>query len=98
MADPAPREILRDARAKINLFLRVLGLREDEYHDLETLIVPISLSDEVLCREAKSGLSLRIESPGGSGQPADPLSEGPDNLVVVAALALAEARPAGLGA
>lgn len=100
MADPAPREVRRSAQAKINLFLRVLGLREDEYHDLETLIVPISLADEVLCREAKSGLSLRVESPaaGGAGQPADPLSEGPDNLVVVAALALAEARPSGLGA
>jgi 4-diphosphocytidyl-2-C-methyl-D-erythritol kinase len=96
--EPEPREVRKQARAKINLFLRVLGLREDEYHDLETLIVPVSLADEVLCREAKSGLSLRVELPGGAGSSSEPVSEGPDNLVVVAALALAEARPAGLGA
>ena len=78
------REVTREAYAKINLFLRVLGLREDGYHDLESLIVPISLHDTVTCREAQR-LSLSV----AGGDPS--LSEGPDNLVVVAALALAEA-------
>lgn len=98
MPQKTDAEVRRPARAKINLFLRVLGLREDEYHDLETLIVPISLADEVSCRRVATGLSLRVDTPPGPGGASEPVSEGPDNLVVVAALALAEARPAGLGA
>jgi 4-diphosphocytidyl-2-C-methyl-D-erythritol kinase len=78
------REVTREAYAKINVFLRVLGVRDDGYHDLESLVVPISLHDTVTCREAQR---LNLSVVGG-----DPsLSDGPDNLVVVAALALAEA-------
>lgn len=77
------REVTRNAYAKINLFLRVLGEREDGYHDLESLVVPISLYDTVTCREA-TRLNLSV----AGGDPS--LSEGPDNLAIVAALALAE--------
>ena len=35
------------AHAKINVFLRVLGRREDGYHEIQSLISPISLADEV---------------------------------------------------
>jgi 4-diphosphocytidyl-2-C-methyl-D-erythritol kinase len=36
-----------EARAKINLFLRVIGSRADGFHELETLVVPIELSDRL---------------------------------------------------
>src|SRR5262245_31656290 len=35
------------APAKINLSLRVLGRRSDGFHEIETLIAPISLCDEI---------------------------------------------------
>lgn len=35
------------APAKINLSLRLLGKREDGYHEIETLMAPLSLADEV---------------------------------------------------
>lgn len=82
-------EVVRQANAKINLFLRVLGRRKDEYHEVETLIAPISLADEVTCRKAKK-LLLHLDDPS--------LPAGPDNLAIVAALALAEACGGGAGA
>src|SRR2546423_3551369 len=33
------------APAKLNLFLEVLGQRADGYHEIETLMVPVSLCD-----------------------------------------------------
>jgi 4-diphosphocytidyl-2-C-methyl-D-erythritol kinase len=39
LAEPAP--------AKINLFLRVVGRRADGYHELDSVFVPVSLSDRV---------------------------------------------------
>ncbi len=84
-------EVTRLARAKINLFLRVLGRREDGYHDLESLIVPLTLADEVVCREAPA-LRLHV----AEGGPV--VSDGPDNLAIVAALELAEICAPGTGA
>lgn len=77
------REVTWEAHAKVNLFLRVHRLREDGYHDLSSLIVPLSLHDTVTCREAGR---LNLSIGGGEGS----LTAGPDNLAVVAALALGE--------
>ena len=43
------------APAKINLFLRVVGRRKDGYHRLDTVLVPISLYDEIKIQKVKSG-------------------------------------------
>jgi len=41
------------APAKVNLVLRVGSLRSDGYHDLETLLVPLDLADDVEIRVAR---------------------------------------------
>jgi 4-diphosphocytidyl-2-C-methyl-D-erythritol kinase len=84
------RTIRREARAKINVFLRVLSTREDGYHEIESLVVPISLADRVVVRPAEE---LRVEI---AGEPA--FSPGGLNLSLVAALALADACGDAAGA
>ena len=39
--------LAEDACAKINLFLRVTGRRADGYHQLDSIFVPISISDRI---------------------------------------------------
>jgi 4-diphosphocytidyl-2-C-methyl-D-erythritol kinase len=42
------------APAKINLYLRVVGRRKDGYHLLDTVLVPISLYDEIEIQRLKA--------------------------------------------
>lgn len=56
------------APAKINIYLRVLGKRPDNYHELSTIMVPISLADEISLGKTSSGITL---SAPGSGCPAE---------------------------
>ena len=56
-------EISRLAHAKINLFLRVRGLREDGYHEIESLVLPVSLHDRVV---VKPGEELSVSVGGES--------------------------------
>jgi 4-diphosphocytidyl-2-C-methyl-D-erythritol kinase len=44
------RAVARRAHAKINVFLRAVGRRDDGYHELETLVLPVSLHDVVTAR------------------------------------------------
>lgn len=71
------------AHAKVNVFLRVLGRRADDYHEVETLLLPISLADHVTVGPA-GGLTLAVEGPTAEGVP-----EGDANLAIRAARALA---------
>ncbi len=48
--------------AKINLFLRVLGVRADGYHEIETLFQAIGLDDELII--AKRGTETTLQVPG----------------------------------
>jgi 4-diphosphocytidyl-2-C-methyl-D-erythritol kinase len=82
-----PASITRLAAAKINLFLRVLGARDDGYHDLESLVVPISLGDRVTVTEDER-LSVDVT---GERRATDGVPVGGLNLALVAALALADA-------
>jgi 4-diphosphocytidyl-2-C-methyl-D-erythritol kinase len=84
--------VRRRARAKLNVFLRVLSLRDDGYHELESLVLPLTLADdvgvapadrlrvEVVDADALEAWGGRSDVPGGGL-----------NLALVAALALAEA-------
>jgi len=66
------------APAKLNLFLEILGRRDDGYHDLESLMVTVDLFDRLSFADDPSGrITLRTDDPA--------LTTGPDNLVVRAA-------------
>jgi 4-diphosphocytidyl-2-C-methyl-D-erythritol kinase len=79
------RVVRREAHAKINVYLRVLGRRPDGYHDIDSLIVPVSLADTLTFRFHQE---LRFEV-GGPLADRVPLDE--TNLVIQAALAMAAA-------
>ena len=49
--------------AKINLFLQVTGRRPDGYHELVTLMSPISLCDVMTFNFETEGISVRCDSP-----------------------------------
>jgi 4-diphosphocytidyl-2-C-methyl-D-erythritol kinase len=56
--------VKKSAPAKINLNLRILGKREDGFHELSTLMVPLSLADELTVERAEgAGVELRCDDP-----------------------------------
>ncbi|RMD97722.1 MAG: 4-(cytidine 5'-diphospho)-2-C-methyl-D-erythritol kinase [Deltaproteobacteria bacterium] len=50
-----------DTPAKINLFLAIRGRCDDGYHEIDTLFVPLSLSDRVRVTEGGEGIVLVVE-------------------------------------
>ena len=52
----------RRAHAKLNVFLRVVGVRNDGYHDIETVILPLELHDVVIA-EHSNGFAVAVEGP-----------------------------------
>jgi 4-diphosphocytidyl-2-C-methyl-D-erythritol kinase len=48
------------APAKINLYLRVLGRRQDGYHELETVFQAVDLSDELFIEETSGPSTLQV--------------------------------------
>ena len=51
------------APAKINLSLRVLGKREGGFHEIETLIAPISLADKIDIERQSRWIDFSCDDP-----------------------------------
>jgi 4-diphosphocytidyl-2-C-methyl-D-erythritol kinase len=84
-----------DCPAKLNLYLDVLGSRTDGFHELETLLVPVRICDQLRWEDtpnlpAKPSLRIR-ELPHPCSATAESLSSGADNLVSRATERLAQA-------
>jgi len=63
MVSPRAPLIIR-SYAKINLYLRVINKRKDNYHNLETLFARIDLSDEIIIKPRKDSLvKVRCSDP-----------------------------------
>jgi len=70
------------AAAKINLDLRILGRRSDGFHEVQTLIQTIDMTDEIRATVAPSEVFDLQVTPAGA------VSSGIDNLIMRAAEAL----------
>ncbi len=79
--------LLWRAPAKINLTLRILGRRDDGYHELDSIVAKVTLYDELIFRPRRDG-QIRLTCSGLDCGAAE------DNLVLRAAKLLPE-RQAG---
>jgi 4-diphosphocytidyl-2-C-methyl-D-erythritol kinase len=103
------KQIVVHAPAKLNLFLEILGKRPDGFHEIETVMTPVSLCDTLTLVDEPAGrLQLACETVGTAQLaatarhaglvPPTPLPGGADNLVVRALEALRRAAGIELGA
>ncbi|HEY3226239.1 MAG TPA: 4-(cytidine 5'-diphospho)-2-C-methyl-D-erythritol kinase [Planctomycetota bacterium] len=74
-----------DCPAKVNLYLDVLGRRPDGYHDLVTVMVPVTLCDTIAVEPVRRRDLLEVDPPGAA-------PPGPDNTVHRAVRALRAVR------
>jgi 4-diphosphocytidyl-2-C-methyl-D-erythritol kinase len=77
------------APAKINLSLRVSGKRNDGFHEIETVIAPVSLADELTIEKQSRWIDFSCNDPS--------IPRGDDNLVVRAAKRFLEATKVKAG-
>lgn len=83
MVETAGRTLTMRSPAKINWTLKVIRRREDGYHELESLVSPVSLYDELtFSQRDEPGIRIECDRPG------IPLDE--SNLVAKAVRLLAE--------
>jgi len=72
---------------KINLLLNVPGQRDDGFHEIESIMMPVPLHDEIRFEKTSEGIELTCSNPR--------LSTGADNLVHRAATAFFEFTGSG---
>ena len=72
------RTVEIEAPAKTNLWLRILGQREDGYHEIQTRMVPLSLADQIRIEPIPTEEGIRFSCSDES------LTTGEDNLVIKA--------------
>lgn len=87
VAKSSAGELVEDARAKVNLTLRVVGRRVDGYHDLESVVAFADCADRLSLRP---GAELQLAT---TGPLADACGVTDDNLVLKAARLLGERVP-----
>src|SRR4051812_28865309 len=102
-------DLKRTARApaKLNLFLQVLGRRADGFHDVENVMVPVRLADQVTFRTlhpaaaASIGeiqLEVHASFAGHSSSHSHNVPTGADNLIARALELLQQKSGSSLGA
>jgi 4-diphosphocytidyl-2-C-methyl-D-erythritol kinase len=79
------------APAKINLSFEIKGRREDGFHEIETLMAPISLADRLTIERGTATGGLQFSCDDSS------LSNGEENLVVQAARLFQKTTKIGAG-
>ncbi len=84
-----PLHLICRSYAKINLYLDVLGKRDDGYHDIETIFQSVSLHDETVLTLTDSEVSLKCSMPD--------LCEEASNLAYKAAMLIKESTGTGKG-
>jgi len=52
-----------EASAKLNFGLNILEKREDGYHDIETIFIPLQLKDKLIMEKRKRGIVINCNNP-----------------------------------
>ena len=78
------------ASAKVNLFLEVVGKRTNGYHDIRSIVVPVSIFDRVVLERTEDVVETVITPSSRVPVEALGLARPEDNLATRAALALKE--------
>lgn len=86
-----PEKLVVKAPAKINLYLEVLGRRKNGYHDIRSVVVPVSLYDVVALEKTNAGIETVVRISKSVSQATMDLGKPEDNLTTRAAVLLKKA-------
>ncbi|MFH1830734.1 MAG: 4-(cytidine 5'-diphospho)-2-C-methyl-D-erythritol kinase [Pseudomonadota bacterium] len=85
------QEITLKTPAKVNIFLRVIRKRPDGYHDLQMVMLPLSLYDEIQLKLRPAGIDITVDGISDKGM------AGEKNLAYRAAKIISEKTGKKLG-